>query len=351
MFRAGDRKWQHVSVVAEVRADGTIIIVDTGDLYVNTGIFRQEFITDSAGVHGVYEGYGSWFGVRVRQLSQTGSVSSGMATQDLKEIRIAGITVDGDPVDRGGFSYGSLKDFSRGGKGTSSVMAKFRFVDEKGDEIQTAPAAAGMPPVGRTGASSVSGTEIIIPEGLGSVHTYMGWQCITATTSHQYRLRQEAGENYDSEGFAVIDGRYVIACTATFGKVGDYVDFYQEDGLVFHCIIGDIKSRKDAGCNEWGHHNGRNVIEFVVDKNSWYSGGRGSHANPGTPSCHPEWAADLVKAVNTGPRVGGESTGQTSMAQGQYDMQCLELAKQILSMSAAGSYYKDPVSVTDYDRY
>jgi len=61
--------------------------------------------------------------------------------------------------------------------------------------------------------------------------------------------------------FAVVDNRYVIACTTTFGNIGD-------------CII-----------------------EFVVDENSWYPNG---HANPGTDSCHPEWNQDIVKAENVG---------------------------------------------------
>lgn len=349
MIKAEDHKWHHVAVVGEVRADGGIILYDTGNRYVNTSNYKKEFITDSSGIHGAYEGYESWFGVRIRQLSQT--ATNNMAVQSLKEIRIASVSVDGEPVDKSGFSYENLRDFSRGGKGTSSVIAKFRFEDENGNEIKTASEAGNISPVSRSGASSVSGEEIMIPEGLGSAHTYMGWQLITSTTSNQYRLREEAGENYDSEGFAIIDGRYVIACTTTFGDVGDYIDFYKEDGLVLHCIMGEAKKQSDAGCNEWGHNGGRNVIEFVVDENSWYTGGVGTHANPGTSSCHPEWASDIVKAVNIGPRPGGPSTMQTASVQGQYDMQCMELAKQILSMSAAGSYYRNPVSIFDYDWY
>ena len=48
----------------------------------------------------------------------------------------------------------------------------------------------------------------------------------------QYKLKEAAGMNFDSEGFGKIDGRYVIACTTTFGNVGDYIDFVQEDGSV-----------------------------------------------------------------------------------------------------------------------
>lgn len=144
------------------------------------------------------------------------------------------------------------------------------------------------------------GTTINIPEGLGSAHTYMGWQKITSTTSSQYKLRELAGMNFDEEGFGIINGRYVIACTTTFGRVGDYIDFYFEDGSVLPGIIGDIKNQNDAGCTEWGHNNGKTVIEFIVDKSTWYNGEVGGHVNPGNPSCHPEWKQNVVKAVNGG---------------------------------------------------
>ena len=51
-----------------------------------------------------------------------------------------------------------------------------------------------------------------------------------------------------------------------------------------------------------GHNNGQDVIEFVVDKDSWYStekGGKAStnHARPGTAICHPEWNQNITKIV------------------------------------------------------
>jgi hypothetical protein len=141
---------------------------------------------------------------------------------------------------------------------------------------------------------------INLPAGIGSVHTYMGWQCITSRSSTQYKLIEAAGMNFDEEGFGKIGDRYVIACTTTYGNVGDYVDIVQEDGTILKCIIGDIKNQNDAGCNEWGHNNGQCVVEFVVDKNTWYSGGKGSHANPGTASCHPEWNQNIVQVINRG---------------------------------------------------
>lgn len=144
----------------------------------------------------------------------------------------------------------------------------------------------------------VEGVTVTLPEGLGSIHTYMGWQCITAVASRQYKLRTAAGMNFDEEGFAKIGDRYVVAVTTTFGNVGDYIDVYQEDGTVIKCIIGDIKSQGDAGCTKWGHDNGQCVVEFVVDKSSWY--GNRMHSNPGTSSCHPEWKQNITKIVNKG---------------------------------------------------
>lgn len=146
----------------------------------------------------------------------------------------------------------------------------------------------------------VEGNTITLPEGLGNIHTYMGWQCITAVSSKQYKLRTAAGMNFDKEGFARIGDRYVVATTTTFGNVGDFIDVYQEDGTIIKCVIGDIKSQGDAGCTKWGHNNGRCVVEFVVDKGTWYRNGGGAHSNPGTDSCHPEWNQNIDKIVNKG---------------------------------------------------
>lgn len=144
--------------------------------------------------------------------------------------------------------------------------------------------------------AGISGNAIYLPEGLGKTHTYMGWQCITSPSSMQYKLREAAGMNFDEEGYAKIGDRYVVATTTTFGQVGDYIDVVQSDGSVIKCIIGDIKNQNDSGCNQWGHINGQCVVEFVVDKNSWY----GIKDNPGTPSNHPEWSKTISQIVNKG---------------------------------------------------
>ena len=139
------------------------------------------------------------------------------------------------------------------------------------------------------------GQTINIPDGLGKVRTYMGWQCITAPDSTQYQLRQQAGQNFDSEGYGKINGRYTVATTTTYGDVGDYIDVKQSDGSVVKAIIADTKNQNDEGCNKWGHMNGQCVLEYVVDKNSWYSTANGGsaaemHSNPGTANNHPEWS-------------------------------------------------------------
>ncbi len=136
-----------------------------------------------------------------------------------------------------------------------------------------------------------------IPSGLGSIHTYMGWQKVTDRRSQQWAFKKAAGMTFDPEGFGVVDNRYVVACTSTYGNIGDYVDFYQEDGTVIPCIIGDFKNQNDPGCNAYGHMDGDCIIEFVVDQKSWYQSG---HANPGTDACHPEWNQNIIKAENVG---------------------------------------------------
>lgn len=123
---------------------------------------------------------------------------------------------------------------------------------------------------------AVNGTTITLPAGLGTKCTYMGWQCITSPSSYQYKLRETAGMNFDSQGYGKINDRFVIATTTTFGKVGDYIDVKLTNGNVMKCIIGDIKSQGDPGCNQWGHYEGNNVVEFIVDKDSWY----GKKENP-----------------------------------------------------------------------
>ncbi len=153
--------------------------------------------------------------------------------------------------------------------------------------------------------SGIPGNAITLPGGLGSVHSYMGWQCITSKSSMQYKLREAAGMNFDQNGFGKIGDRYVVATTSTFGKVGDYIDVVQADGSIIKCIIGDIKSQGDAGCTQWGHNNGQCVVEFVVDKNSWYK------TNKTVTSFHPDWNQTISQIVNKGNYFDSPSISNT----------------------------------------
>ena len=99
-----------------------------------------------------------------------------------------------------------------------------------------------------------------------------------------------------SDHIATLNGRYLIACTTTFGQVGDMVDFYLDDGTLIPCIIADAKNPNDPGCNEYGHSNGQNVIEFEVEDAHYQA-----YGNPGSSRWMPEWAGKRVaSATNNG---------------------------------------------------
>lgn len=136
-------------------------------------------------------------------------------------------------------------------------------------------------------------------QGLTNVYTYMGWQLITDPTSPQYKLREDAGMNFDSEGFGIIDGRYVIACCERYGTIGDAIDWTLANGNILKTIMGDEKSSSDPNNNGWGHVEGNSIsiVEFVVDQTTWYNP---MHANPGTQNCHPEWAGQISNYNNVG---------------------------------------------------
>ena len=173
--------------------------------------------------------------------------------------------VSSDSGDSGSTSYTSYTSYSSGGGsysggggyGPSASTTPVQVTEVIGtDNLDFEKLEAYL--------ATLEGKVVKVPDGLGKIHSYMGWQMITAKSSNQYKLRQAAGMNFDEQGFGKIGDRYVVATTTTFGQVGDFIDVKQADGTVIKCIIGDIKSQKDEGCNEWGHNNGQCVVEFVV---------------------------------------------------------------------------------------
>ena len=108
-----------------------------------------------------------------------------------------------------------------------------------------------------------------------SVYSYMDWKTITNKNSNQYKLKNKYN-SYDSNGLADIKGRKVVACTSTFGSIGDEIEVTFENGVNYFnkqsktlfAIIGDFKSQEDPNCDRYGHlygNNQRSVIEFIVD--------------------------------------------------------------------------------------
>lgn len=141
--------------------------------------------------------------------------------------------------------------------------------------------------------------EIIIPEEFGNggytITEYdrfnWGWD-----QGKVFRKWQDAGSIF-TEGIATIDNRFLIACTETFGKVGDKVDFFLADGTKIPAIIGDVKSSGDEGYNKWGHNNGQNVLEFEVASVYYHQ-----YGNPGSGNgWYDQWHGKRVaSATNLG---------------------------------------------------
>ncbi|MBR1830628.1 MAG: CHAP domain-containing protein, partial [Atopobiaceae bacterium] len=99
------------------------------------------------------------------------------------------------------------------------------------------------------------GQVIEIPEPYGNggftVTEYDLWFEDWAGGTNQRTVADE----WDSKGrkwrddIAAIDGRYLVACTTTYGTVGDRLTFYLSDGTAIPCVMADAKSMNDPGCN------------------------------------------------------------------------------------------------------
>lgn len=169
----------------------------------------------------------------------------------------------------------------------------------------------------------MSSVNVIYDSGYSNSYAFEYWKDITVD-SKELEFKQAVGENYDSEGFGIYNGRYVIACTETFGTIGDFLDFTLADGSILKCVMGDTKSNEnDTPTSTWvpmGHidyvNKVLNVVEFLVDYTTWGPGT--GHDNPGTPTCHPEWAGFIQKCENTGNYWTGANTDTVSSAKLAY---------------------------------
>ena len=184
---------------------------------------------------------------------------------------------------------------------SSSTTASAATTDDSGTDMTTSGSDAGF-----VTTTSGKGKTTKLPDKVGMPKSYMGWQMITCKTSPQYRLRQAAGMNFDSEGYGKIGDRYTVAVKPAFGNVGDYIDVSLKNGQTIKAVIADIKGSENGstGMAKYVHSDG-SVVEFVVDKSSWYS--RRSHGNadsmhtpPGSSNNHPEWHSYVSSISNVG---------------------------------------------------
>lgn len=113
---------------------------------------------------------------------------------------------------------------------------------------------------------------------------------------------------FDSQGFAFVDGRYVVALKAGLGsyvwgedtKIGDAVDIYLDDGLTIRAWVGDIKGAKDNP-SKCIHEDG-SIVEFVVDTKKFYGccNGNGAGNNTQPNDIHPEFKQPVKAIVKVG---------------------------------------------------
>lgn len=188
-------------------------------------------------------------------------------------------------------------------------LGNHKVVHEPGDyckisEIDIAHFAGGGCPVAGGLQGGATGGVINVPQTDYNSYTITEYDRINWAQGSRQRELYDMwySQGHWTTGIATIDGCYLIACTPTFGQVGDYVTFYLSDGTAIPCIIADEKNTNDEGCNSYGHDNGHSVIEFEV-KSSYYH----SYGNPGHGSWFPEWGGGRLVAscVNSGKNILG----------------------------------------------
>lgn len=188
-------------------------------------------------------------------------------------------------------------------------MGNHKIVHEAGDyckisDINDYQFAGGGCPVAGGLQGSATGGVINVPQTDYNSYTITEYDRINWAQGSRQRELYDMwnSQGHWTNGIATIDGCYLIACTPTFGQVGDYVTFYLSDGTAIPCIIADEKNTSDEGCNSYGHDNGHSVIEFEV-KSSYYH----SYGNPGHGSWFPEWGGGRLVAscVNSGKNILG----------------------------------------------
>ena len=115
-------------------------------------------------------------------------------------------------------------------------------------------------------ATAFADYTVFPPEGLGTMHTYTIWDGISWSGDARGVLNygNRYGITNDCDGILKYGDFFAGAMTSTYGKVGDLTLVVEEDGYVYPVVIMDEKNQGDSGCNMWGHHNGRDIVEFEM---------------------------------------------------------------------------------------
>lgn len=120
---------------------------------------------------------------------------------------------------------------------------------------------------------------------VGTEDSYEGWQCLTvnkSTAVGQATIHTSKNSSYSKNGFGLYNNFYVVAMRDTFGDAGSFIRITYKDKKVLYVVLGDTKSGSDEGANDWGHEEGRCMVEYVVNGgktkgNSW-KGNWNTHA-------------------------------------------------------------------------
>lgn len=108
-----------------------------------------------------------------------------------------------------------------------------------------------------------------VPEGLGSMHTYTIWDGIRWGGDCRTLINYLGDNVSDSYGIVTYGDAFAGATTSTFGKVGDVLLVLNRNSCVYPVCIADEKcqyytSYDHNPANMWGHHGGKDIVEFEV---------------------------------------------------------------------------------------
>lgn len=131
-----------------------------------------------------------------------------------------------------------------------------------------------------------------------------------ASVQHQWQEEwKDAGRKMTNE-LPTINGRYLVATTNKYGAMGDAIDFYLDDGTIIPCIRAEAKSEKETDydhnpANEWGHQDGRCIIEFQWCTGSGYDK---YGTNPGKNYFEELGGHRVAGWTNRGPAAGSDGS-------------------------------------------